>query len=99
MNVIYKMTYYFMNIMLILYHLSCKYDLCGDIIIMKKHKLFKRKERKVDVMGAMTKPKFNLPVIDKDKSKKFIKVSNQQKLTGEFLKKCHKSAELFKKDF
>lgn len=88
-----------MNIMLTLYRLSCKYDLRGDIIIMKKHKLFKRKERKVDDMGVMTKPTFNLPVIDKDKSKKFIKVSNQQKLTSEFLKKCQKSAELFKKDF
>lgn len=66
---------------------------------MRKLKIFKRKEREVDDMGIMTKPSLNLPVIDKDKSKRFISVSNSNKLTKEFLNKCKKSAELFKKDF
>lgn len=66
---------------------------------MRKLKLFKKKERKVDGMGIMTKPIKSLPVIDKDKSGKFIRVSNEQKLTTQFLKNCQKSAQLFKKDF
>lgn len=66
---------------------------------MKKIGIFNKRERKVDGMGVMTKPIINLPVIDKNKSKRFIRESNQQKLSDNFLKRCQKSAELFKKDF
>ena len=66
---------------------------------MRKFKWITKEERKVDSMGVMTKPVRSLPVIDKEKSSKFIRVSNKQKLTSEFLKNCQKSAQLFKKDF
>lgn len=69
------------------------------IIMLIKVKKCKKKEREVDDMGVMAKPVINLPIIDKDKSKRFIRESNQQKLSDSFLKRCQKSAELFKRDF
>lgn len=50
-------------------------------------------------MAVMAKPKAFLPVIDVDKTKKFIRESNARKLDKDFLEKCQKSAGLFEKKY
>lgn len=56
-------------------------------------------EKEVDFMAVMTKPNAFLPVIDGDKTSKFLKKSNAKKLDKNFLDNCQKSARLFEKKY
>ncbi|MFI3173517.1 MAG: hypothetical protein R3Y58_14280 [Eubacteriales bacterium] len=50
-------------------------------------------------MATLAKPSSRMPVINADKSKEFIKKSNEQKLTKAQLEEYKKSSALFKKNF
>ncbi len=57
------------------------------------------KLKEEDFMAALAKPSSRMPVISADKSKEFIKKSNEQKLTKAQLEEYKKSSALFKKNF
>ncbi len=57
------------------------------------------KIKEEDFMAVLAKPSSRTPVISVDKSKEFIKRSNEQKLTKAQLEEYKKSSALFKKNF
>lgn len=50
-------------------------------------------------MAQLAKPGRRLPVISEEKSGRFIRKSNQKKLTREYLEMCQESSDLFKKEW
>lgn len=58
-----------------------------------------QKIEEYDYMIILPVPSDRLPIIDKDKTIEFIKKSNENKLTKEFLEECKRDSALFRRNF
>lgn len=50
-------------------------------------------------MAILAAPSHKLPVVSKEKSREFIRTSNEKRITNKHLMECKKSSSLFKKNF
>lgn len=91
---LYNFCYY--DILYIVVDLYCEgcYNMCRNKIDRLIQKI-----KEDDYMAVLAVPSNRLPVIDKNKTIKFIKESNENKLTKEFLEECKKDSALFRKNF